>query len=205
VNAPEQPYRFAYRQYAAALYDALVDDGFYITMEQSVEDPTERHEGLLRYLDYSMREASEFGILYIPPQHHYGVAIWSTPLEAEREAEQKRRKHQFLQRYMGATSAATYDSIVAFMSRQSTGLVDTSAWYLSIVGILPAFQSQGLGRALLEATLAQADQAGVTTFLETFVTRNEPFYQRLGYRVADRFFEPTIGSEYAVMVRDARP
>lgn len=205
MSAPEQPYRFAYRQYATALYDALVDDGFYITMEQSIDEPDDRRAGLMRYLDYSMREASEFGILYIPPQHQYGVAIWSTPLEAEREAEQKQRKHAFLQRYMGAASAATYDSIVAFMSRQSMGLTDTSAWYLSIVGILPAFQNQGLGRTLLEATLAQADQAGVTTFLETFVTRNEPFYQRLGYRIADRFYEPTIGSEYAVMVRDARP
>ena len=204
LSAANQPYRFAHRQYAEALYDALAEDAFYTTMEQSVAEPAQRREALLRYLDYSMREADEFGILHFPQTHQHGVAIWSIPLEVERAAECKQRKAEFLQNHMGADSAATYDSIVAFMSRQSERLVDAQAWYLSITGVLPAWQNQGLGSALIEATLAEADQAGVATFLETFVTRNEPFYQRLGYRVAGRFFEPTIASNYALMVRDCK-
>ena len=54
-------YRFAYRDYAEALYDALAEDAFYRTMEQSVSDGDQRREALLRYLDYSMREAKEYG------------------------------------------------------------------------------------------------------------------------------------------------
>ena len=88
------------------------------------------------------------------------------------------------------------------MSAQSDALIDASAWYLSIVGIFPAFQNQGLGNSLIGAILAQADRAGVASFLETFTPRNEPFYQRLGYRVAGRFFEPTIAANYALMVRE---
>ena len=79
---------------------------------------------------------------------------------------------------------------------------DSSAWYLSIVGIFPAFQNQGLGNSLIGAILEQADRTGVATFLETFTPRNEPFYQRLGYRVSGRFFEPTIAANYALMVRE---
>ena len=195
------PYRFAYREYAEALYDALAEDAFYQTMEQSAQASNPGREALLRYLDYSMQEAEEFGRLYFPDSHRYGVAIWSTPMDSQRATLCKQRKLDFLQQHMGDNSRSTYTSIVAFMSEQSDRLIDASAWYLSIVGILPAFQNRGLGRQMVEATLAEADRAGVDSFLETFVTRNEPFYERLGYRVIGRFHEPTIAAEYALMHR----
>jgi GNAT superfamily N-acetyltransferase len=103
---------------------------------------------------------------------------------------------------MGTASATRYQGIADFMSRQSAALVDASAWYLSIVGVLPAWQNRGLGGALIAPVLEQADRAGVPTFLETFTPRNEPFYQRLGYRVAGTFFEPTIGAHYSLMLRE---
>ena len=68
-------------------------------------------------------------------------------------------------------SAATYNDIVGFMSAQSDALIDSSAWYLSIVGIFPAFQNRGLGNSLIGATLEKAGRAGATSFLEiTFNT-----------------------------------
>jgi GNAT superfamily N-acetyltransferase len=197
----DDAYRFAYREHARALYDTLREDAFYTTMEKSLADEDEQYEGLLRYLDYSMVEAEEYGLLEFPKTRQQGVAIWSRPLPDGREARKKRARLDFLDRYMGAASASTYGDIVEFMSAQSDALIDASAWYLSIVGIFPAFQNRGLGNSLIGATLEQADRAGVATFLETFTPRNEPFYERLGYRVADRFFEPTIAANYALMVR----
>ena len=195
-------YRFVYRQYAEALCDALVEDAFYITLEQSVSVRDDPREKLLRYLDYSMVEARDYGTLYFPQAHQYGVAVWSKPLPPERAAQQKHAKLEFMQRHMGSVNAARYDDISDFMSAQSDALVDTSAWYLSIVGILPAYQNQGLGAALIRPVLELADAAAVPTFLETFTPRNEPFYQRLGYRVAGSFFEPTIGASYSLMLRE---
>jgi GNAT superfamily N-acetyltransferase len=195
-------YRFAYREHARALYDTLREDAFYITMEQSVGEEEEQYEGLLRYLDYSMVEADEYGLLHFPEIRQQGVAIWSQPLAATAETRKNRAKHDFLRRHMGAASAATYNDIVDFMSQQSDALIDASAWYLSIVGIFPAFQNQGLGHSLIAPILEQADRAGVATFLETFTPRNESFYQRLGYRVAGKFFEPTIAANYSLMVRE---
>jgi ribosomal protein S18 acetylase RimI-like enzyme len=195
-------YRFAYREHAQALYDTLREDAFYITIEQSVSKEEEQYEALLRYLDYSMVEAAEYGLLDFPQTRQQGVAIWSQPLAAEHEAQKKQAKHDFLRQHMGAASTTKYNDIVGFMSRQSDALLDASAWYLSIVGIFPVFQNRGLGQSLIESTLRQADQAGVATFLETFTPRNEPFYQRLGYRVAGTFFEPTIAANYSLMVRE---
>ncbi len=198
----QSDYNFAYREYAEALYDALVEDAFYITMEQQLGEQGEAREAMLRYLDYSMVEARDYGTLYFPETHRHGVAVWSQPLAADREAQRKRAKIEFLRGQIGADSAVRYEGIADFMSSQSDAIVDTSAWYLSIVGILPVWQNRGLGQSLITPTLEQADQAGVPTFLETFTPRNEPFYQRLGYRVAGSFFEPTIGANYSLMLRD---
>jgi GNAT superfamily N-acetyltransferase len=195
-------YNFAYRKYAEALYNALVEDAFYITMEQQLGPQDQAREAMLRYLDYSMVEARDYGTLYFPESHRHGVAVWSKPLAPEREAQQKRAKIEFLRHQMGADSAVRYERIANFMSSQSDTIVDTSAWYLSIVGILPAWQNRGLGQSLITPILEQADQAGVPTFLETFTPRNEPFYQRLGYRVAGSFLEPTIGANYSLMSRE---
>jgi GNAT superfamily N-acetyltransferase len=198
----QSDYKFAYREYAEALYDALVEDAFYITMEQQLGAQDEAREAMLRYLDHSMVEARDYGTLYFPESHRYGVAVWSQPLAAEREAQKKRAKIEFLRRQIGADSVVRYERIADFMSSQSDAIVDTSAWYLSIIGILPAWQNRGLGQSLITPTLEQADRAGVATFLETFTARNEPFYQRLGYRVAGSFFEPTIGANYSLMLRE---
>ena len=92
-------------------------------------------------------------------------------------------------------------SEAAVIHAKSATLVDESAWYLSIVAVDPAVQGQGLGRILLEPTIAEADRAGVTCYLETFSQRNLPFYQRLGFETAALFTEPTTGADYAVMVR----
>ncbi len=202
MTGDDDSYRFAYREHAQALYDTLREDAFYITMEQSVDNADEQYEALLRYLDYSMVEADEYGLLHFPETHHQGVGIWSQPLTAEHEAQKKQDKLDFLRQHMGDASAATYNDIVDFMSAQSDALIDSSAWYLSIVGIFPAFQNRGLGNSLIDTILEQADRAGVASFLETFTPRNESFYQRLGYHVAGRFFEPTIAADYALMVRE---
>jgi GNAT superfamily N-acetyltransferase len=201
-NRIDIEYRFTYRQYAEALCDALVEDAFYITLEQNVSARDNPREKLLRYLDYSMLEARDYGTLYFPQAHQYGVAVWSKPLPPEHAAQQKHAKLEFLQHHMGAANAARYDDISDFMSAQSDAHVDASAWYLSIVGILPAYQNQGLGAALIRPVLELADAAAVPTFLETFTPRNEHFYQRLGYRVAGSFFEPTIGASYSLMLRE---
>ncbi|MCG6890326.1 MAG: GNAT family N-acetyltransferase [Gammaproteobacteria bacterium] len=195
-------YQFVYREYAQALYDALVEDAFYITMEQQLGEQREAREAMLRYLDYSMVEARDYGTLYFPETHRHGVAVWSQPLAPARETQRKSAKLEFLRSHMGTASATRYQGIADFMSRQSAALVDASAWYLSIVGVLPAWQNRGLGGALIAPVLEQADRAGVPTFLETFTPRNEPFYQRLGYRVAGTFFEPTIGAHYSLMLRE---
>jgi GNAT superfamily N-acetyltransferase len=99
-------------------------------------------------------------------------------------------------------TAYQHDAVreIHFARRRS---VDTALHeaYLSIVAVDPAAQGQGLGRKLLEPTIAEADRLSATCYLETFSLRNLSFYERLGFSTEARFAEPTTGADYAVMVR----
>ncbi|GAA4552657.1 GNAT family N-acetyltransferase [Amycolatopsis samaneae] len=56
-------------------------------------------------------------------------------------------------------------------------------WFLATVGVHPAHQGKGLGRAIVEPGLAAADAAGVPAFLETSEAGNVAFYRKLGFEV----------------------
>ena len=54
-------------------------------------------------------------------------------------------------------------------------------WYLAFVGIEPAIQSRGIGRALLAPVLEKADRTNTLCYLETPFPRTHAFYERLGF------------------------
>jgi GNAT superfamily N-acetyltransferase len=78
-------------------------------------------------------------------------------------------------------------------------------WYLAFVGIEPAQQGRGLGRALLAPVLKRADEAGVDCYLETPFPDTRPFYERLGFNDTDEL-RPVAGAPPIwTMTRPARP
>ena len=197
------PYQFTYRQIAEALQAALRDDPFFNTMERiTSSDATEAKEAMIRYMDYSMVEARTYGELYMPKDGHYGASIWSKPHD-ERLARQKSdAKKAFILAQMGSASLKTYTDIVDFMSAQTEELLPANIWYLSILGIDPAFQGRGFGKGLVETILDKADGREIPTYLETYTPRNKTFYQRLGYQEAVSISEPVTEAEYTVMIRE---
>ena len=195
-------YKFKYKNFAEALYEALSNDAFYITMEKSVNNGSSK-EAMLRYMDYSMLEAEKYGDLIIPEHHEHGASIWAKPLEKELDVVKSSEKKHFLKYGMGDASLRTYNSIVSFMAEKAAPLIGKDFWYLSIIGILPEFQGQGLGPDLVKEVLEKTDVLGVPTYLETFTTRNISFYNRIGYQVAGSFHEPTADATYWLMIRDA--
>ena len=146
-------YSFAYREIAEALYFALTDDAFYISMELSVDHVNSPREAMFRYMDYSMTEAEHYGELVIPEDHYHGASIWSKPLCEDLEIKKNQQKEQFIREEMGEKSLLTYKKIVDFMSAQSGQIVGNASWYLSIVGLLPMFQGQGRGAGLITNVL----------------------------------------------------
>ena len=198
-------FSFKYRQFAEALYNALLEDAFYIAMEKAAEETDSPREAMLRYYEYSMLESEAYGMLHVPSDHACGVSVWSKPLDDRLEAKKSSEKKEFIRNFMGPNCLKTYIDIVNFMSEMAESVIGNNFWYLSIVGIAPEFQGKGLGRGLLSDVLRHTDTLKVPTFLETFTPRNMRFYERMGYKAAESFFEPTTQSEYWIMIREPAP
>lgn len=196
-------YQFAYREIAEALTLTLSEDPFYITVGNGVsDDPEEAREGMCRYMDYSMKEARQYGELIIPEGDPFGASIWTKPVDFETSKRMSAEKRAFLREHLGVESLKRYREITGFMSEMADGLLPGDCWYLSILGVAPEMRGKGLGEGLVRPVLDRTDKLKVPTFLETFVPRNKSFYERLGYWDAASFVEPVTGAEYWIMFRD---
>jgi len=193
------------RETVAALVDSLCFDPFYLTITAAFGDDEERRrQALARYFDYSMREGARLGRLVVWPQQSIGAAVWLLPAEAVVYAAEAKAKAEFLTAALGTAGADAYRRIIEFMRPRAAAVVGASAWYLSIVGVTPSAQGQGLGKRLLEPTLAEADAAGADCYLETFDPRNPAFYQRLGFSAVASHSEPVTRASYTIMIRSSR-
>jgi GNAT superfamily N-acetyltransferase len=185
-----------------ALVDALRDDPFYDAISRGFAgDEARRREGLARYFDYSMREGARLGRLVVLPDEAAGAAVWLLPAESVVYEAAQQAKEQFIAEVLGEGGLATYRQIISFMQPRAAAVIDESAWYLSIIGVAPSRQGQGIGKRLIEPTLAEADRAGVDCYLETYGSKSLPFYERMGFTDAGSHVEPVTGETYSIMRR----
>jgi hypothetical protein len=59
-----------------------------------------------------------------------------------------------------------------------------------VIGVLPAYQGQGIGSALVRPVLAEADMEDLPCFVETVQPHNQPLYERHGFRLVYDHVEP---------------
>ena len=71
-------------------------------------------------------------------------------------------------------------------------------WYLGFLGVVPARQGQGLGAAMLRATLARCDELGEPAYLEATSEANRRLYERHGFRTIRELPMPDGPSLYAM-------
>jgi GNAT superfamily N-acetyltransferase len=189
-----------------ALVDSLRFDPFYVAISENFGDnEVRRREALARYFDYSMSEGDRRGRLVVWPDPSIGAAVWLLPAASCESDGESDAKAAFLTEVMGAQGAENYYRIIDFMRPRAAAVIDEPAWYLSIVGVAPSAQGHGIGSRLIEPTLAEADEAGVNCYLETFDSRNPRFYQRLGFSAVVSYVEPVTASAYTIMNRSPKP
>ena len=75
-------------------------------------------------------------------------------------------------------------------------------WYLLVVGVDKSLQGRGLGSALLQPILDQADAEAMPCYLETFQPKNLPFYERHGFHVLREGVEPASALRFWTLLRD---
>ncbi len=74
-------------------------------------------------------------------------------------------------------------------------------YYVRIVGVRTARQGQGVGSALMQPTLQQADTAGLPAYIEASTKRSAALYERLGFVHMDVLELPEGGPPLWLMRR----
>jgi ribosomal protein S18 acetylase RimI-like enzyme len=75
-------------------------------------------------------------------------------------------------------------------------------WYLSVLGVDPEKQGQGIGTALMRPVLEMCDRDGTPAYLESSKEKNVPLYERNGFRVTRVFEIPGGGPPIWMMWRE---
>lgn len=74
-------------------------------------------------------------------------------------------------------------------------------FYLRMAAVRPDCQGQGLGGALIRAGLAESDQAGLPSVLETATESNVGLYRALGFELIDDWRVGQSGPRFWTMTR----
>jgi GNAT superfamily N-acetyltransferase len=81
---------------------------------------------------------------------------------------------------------------------------DIPHFYLPTLGVRPASQGKGYGAMLLQRVLQTCDADGFPAYLESSNRRNDPLYERHGFRAIETVELPD-GPLVVAMWRDPRP
>jgi len=74
-------------------------------------------------------------------------------------------------------------------------------WYLGVLGVSPAAQGRGVGRALLDEVFRLGDADGLPVYLETTHAPNVPLYEHVGFEVLERIEPRKAGPTTWTMLR----
>ncbi|MBW3557934.1 MAG: GNAT family N-acetyltransferase [Actinobacteria bacterium] len=84
--------------------------------------------------------------------------------------------------------------------------VESDEWYLSKLGVLPAFRGRGLGGTILDDYLAAGAALGFHRYRLDVCADNPAvtLYERVGFAVVSKATSETAGMTYLAMARDDR-
>ena len=134
-----------------------------------------------------------FGEVYAAPDTE-GVSIWLKPGATEITPENAHAAgFTSLPEKIGADAFERFFSVIAFADEYHKLDLPEPHWYTMVLGVDPAFQGQGLGRALLQPVIDKAAAAGLPVYLETAQPVNVTFYKNIGFRLIHKLREPTSG------------
>ena len=134
-----------------------------------------------------------FGEVYAP-QKGEGASIWLKPGGTEITPEMADASgFSSLPDQIGQDAFERFFSVLAFGEPYHKLDVPEPHWYTMVLGVDPAFQGQGLGRALLQPVIAKAMAGGFPIYLETAQPANVSFYKKIGFKLLRELNEPNSG------------
>jgi len=155
-----------------------------------IPDPEERAHKLSDHFMPILRYGLLFGEV-LTTNALNGIAVWLPPglwdVIPERAV---RAGFDQLPTLIGEEAVNRFDRAIEYISMVHARDVPGDHWYLMAVGIDPAKQGCGIGRALIEPIQTRAVEANIPCYLETGASVNIAFYKKLGFQELISAIEP---------------
>ena len=183
---------------ARTLGIALHDDPF---VGYVFPDSVERAHRLPEQFATLVRFSSLFGAVVVT-QDMLGVSTWQPPGVHVTPERADRSGYGELRQIMGDDAFERFARALDYLSNVHAKGLPEACWYLSMIGVAPERRGCGIGRALVESILNQADSASLPICLDTAQPRVAPFFRRLGFRPVIETVDPASGVRFWTYQRD---
>jgi len=122
-----------------------------------------------------------------------GVAFWMRPDDAVPNEEEERAGMHEIPAIVGEEAFARFSAVVDVLKEFRKRDAPEGHWYLELLGVDVPLQGQGIGSALLQPVLREADVDGVPCYLETTNEKNVAFYNKQGFETLVDTVDPASG------------
>jgi ribosomal protein S18 acetylase RimI-like enzyme len=184
---------------AACVVQLAFED--YAYMRYIAPDSRQRARLSAWFAGCSARYGLHYGEVYSNAEVN-GVAVWLTPGDTELTPWRLLRCGFFAAPFAaGLAGIRRFISTSLHMEREHARFAPGPHWYLFALAVEPAQQGRGIGGALLQPALAEADAAGTPCYLETHTEHNTRFYRRHGFEVMSQKVLPDSEMAIYAMLR----
>jgi ribosomal protein S18 acetylase RimI-like enzyme len=184
---------------AATLARAFAHDPFY---EFLAGDAPERNQRMRDGWTGFLRHATNGLSHTYTTDDHAGVAVWHPPgysgagfIDSLRLLPSATRMAGSIGRLRDVSRA------IAALEHRRRLHAPGPHYYLSVLGVEPERQGEGIGSSLMRPALELATGAGVPAYLETATGRNVLLYERVGFAVVEELTIPGTDIHGWLMLR----
>lgn len=169
-----------------------------------VPDEELRRASLGAFMAIGVRYGVVHGTVDAIGAGHEACAVWLRPGDSDFDPERGLAIGMGeAPRHLGDAGLGRFGAAMDHLGELHHRLMPGAHWYLMVLGVDPAYQRRGLGRAVLRPVLDAADRARQPCYLETQKAVNVPFYQAQGFAVRAETDLPDGGPHLWLMERVA--
>lgn len=181
------------------LAQALFDDPFSIYCLPNIKL---RRAALEWFYTRAAAITERFGQTYLSAGGKNATALWLPPGNTKISLGQIISSGLWIAPMkLGFKPLGRFFTLISQLERQHEKAMHEEHWYLFALGVEPQFQGEGLGSALLEPILKEADTKKQSCYLETAKEKNIAFYQKHAFHVVNKAFLPKEGPQFWTMAR----
>ena len=103
---------------------------------------------------------------------------------------------------IGAAAWTRFKRLLDHLDALHPHMAPEPHWYLTMLGVDPAWQRHGIGEALMQPVFEQADRDGVACYLESPTTENTRYYTRRSFVIVGETDVPDSPMHIWMMRRD---